>query len=585
MLQKYQRVFSILLLAIVIGLAPGVVKAQAAAAEAEEMVEVLESAIEFFGLRARPVMPRTLEPQVGQIYRPPVLPRPITPPGPGPYGTKIPTWDIPPNWNLSDPRLKGLNLEDRFLPPSAEDLLSGTQIKHYQRILNSLGYNVGTPDGIIGKKTRDAISQLQKDNGYFSGLRLDPFYGGSSGNLDQRTQSLLNLVHDLTTIALRFLKLDTNSRDSIVDRSKLIKGYGEYSDGIDLYIEPRYDDTRRDFLKHFGPSNFGMLRLSVKGKRKSIQLLNEPAAAGVFDLYCRAFLKTYSTPEMRLITARRAETTVKGRRSFKYDVRTANQEFELTARDLAKLRKGQPLPIDHPLSKQLNTQGALVFWSNPLMKGAKGELNQVEALAFDIQQSYPEARVYRDDFLPGVTDKKVDALARFTVNGPDDLTVVLDDTSTITHWAIMEDLRHDFEAAHVQVIDYRPGLKWEGRRGKALIVITGHIDKAFFKLATQLIDDGYFKDNYVLFNACSGPLSTKLVARLNQEGGALGTFRFRGKINRPEIQELMLKVLDKLRESKPFNIHELSPANLDSRLKGIWVLCQNLVGGVADDRS
>lgn len=38
------------------------------------------------------------------------------------------------------------------------------EIKKAQEKLNDLGYNCGTPDGIIGSKTKKAIKSFQKDN-------------------------------------------------------------------------------------------------------------------------------------------------------------------------------------------------------------------------------------------------------------------------------------------------------------------------------------------------------------------------------------------------------------------------------------
>lgn len=474
-------------------------------------------------------------------------------------------------------------LSEPLMLPSAEEQLTRPQIKRFQRMLNNFGYNAGMPNGAIGGKTRRALSELQKDNRLFLERGFSMF--ATSGELDERTQNLLNYLNDLTVVAGGLLKLSPAARDSVVDRSTVLRGYAETSDGIDLYLNPRADDETRDFLRHFGPSDFEIIRLHVSGKRKQFEFLNRPEAAAAFDAYCASFLKSYSTPEMRLVTARRNETVVNGRRVFTYQVLTLGGAFDLSPADLRKLRRGQPLPDAHPLSWEIrNAKGALVLWSHPLMKGTHGELNPVEDLAFNIQQSYPATRVYRDDFQPGVTDKKTAALTSFQIDGPQDLTVVLDDTSTITHWSIMEDIREHLEAAHVRVVDYKPGITWVGERGKAVIVITGHVDRAFYTLARQLIKDGYFKDNYVLFNGCSGPLSTKLVALINQQGSALATFHFQGRINRPEVQSLMLNLVEKVDSQQPFTLPELSPRNLKSPLKGIWVLCRKMGGGGHDDR-
>jgi len=47
-------------------------------------------------------------------------------------------------------------------------------VKEMQGILNSLGYNTGTPDGLAGKKTRTAVSAFQKDYGLPENGQLNP---------------------------------------------------------------------------------------------------------------------------------------------------------------------------------------------------------------------------------------------------------------------------------------------------------------------------------------------------------------------------------------------------------------------------
>ncbi len=59
-------------------------------------------------------------------------------------------------------------------------LTSKSTIKAVQKKLNSLGYDCGTADGIIGKKTKAAIKAFEKDND----LKAD-------GLLDRTTYDLL----------------------------------------------------------------------------------------------------------------------------------------------------------------------------------------------------------------------------------------------------------------------------------------------------------------------------------------------------------------------------------------------------------
>ncbi len=48
-----------------------------------------------------------------------------------------------------------------------------TKIRKAQEVLNSLGYNAGTPDGKVGGKTKTAIRQFQGDNGLKATGRFD----------------------------------------------------------------------------------------------------------------------------------------------------------------------------------------------------------------------------------------------------------------------------------------------------------------------------------------------------------------------------------------------------------------------------
>lgn len=42
---------------------------------------------------------------------------------------------------------------------------TGSQVKHLQKTLNSLGYNAGSEDGIFGNLTENAVKNFQKDKG------------------------------------------------------------------------------------------------------------------------------------------------------------------------------------------------------------------------------------------------------------------------------------------------------------------------------------------------------------------------------------------------------------------------------------
>jgi peptidoglycan hydrolase-like protein with peptidoglycan-binding domain len=49
--------------------------------------------------------------------------------------------------------------------PTDDPGLSRAERRELQRLLTSRGYDVGEPDGAIGKKTRDAIADFEGKNG------------------------------------------------------------------------------------------------------------------------------------------------------------------------------------------------------------------------------------------------------------------------------------------------------------------------------------------------------------------------------------------------------------------------------------
>jgi len=60
------------------------------------------------------------------------------------------------------------NISENIMSKSSlpnKPIFDRTKIKEAQMLLNNKGYNAGVVDGIIGKNTRKAIRQFQKDQG------------------------------------------------------------------------------------------------------------------------------------------------------------------------------------------------------------------------------------------------------------------------------------------------------------------------------------------------------------------------------------------------------------------------------------
>lgn len=73
-------------------------------------------------------------------------------------------------------------LNEIYYTASKED------VSYVQTILNSIGYNCGTPDGIVGSNTKKAILQYQKDNGLFASGEVDDELLKSLGKMNIETE-------------------------------------------------------------------------------------------------------------------------------------------------------------------------------------------------------------------------------------------------------------------------------------------------------------------------------------------------------------------------------------------------------------
>jgi membrane-bound lytic murein transglycosylase B len=101
----------------------------------------------------------------------------------GPTFLLLPNFDVIKRYNNSDSYALAVgHLADRILGggaflsgwPAGDYALNAAQRKQVQSLLNQRGYNVGTPDGAIGPKTRAAVIAYQQQ----AGLPADGFVSG-----------------------------------------------------------------------------------------------------------------------------------------------------------------------------------------------------------------------------------------------------------------------------------------------------------------------------------------------------------------------------------------------------------------------
>jgi len=398
----------------------------------------------------------------------------------------------------------------------------------------------------------------------------------ANGELDEETVSYLNLVSDLRNAARRIYSMSSSERISAVDRSQVIKGYAEYSDHFDIYYEIK--ETRLVFNKTFGNLDFGILRYYPKNKGLDIEVIDPVKADREFLEYCKYEMRKYSNGYIELVTAIK---TFDG-----YRMLIAGQVLEMSARDMRNLRAGKPLSKQNVLSSILPTfSGNLVFWRNPLMQKSSGELRNVEELAFGIQRAYPQITVSRSSLDPQKAVERINALNSYTIDSPDDVLVVLDRTSRITDYKIVDNLRPLLADAGISMVEYSPGVKMVTTKKKAVIVITGHMNKALKDLVRELCKDGYFAGNFVLLNSCNDPkgMGARLIEELLAGCGAQAVMRYRGKITTQVVGDILTRIAWSMKSGTPTSLHDLQLIGISSKTSGIFVTHNGWGRNVADE--
>jgi hypothetical protein len=198
-------------------------------------------------------------------------------------------------------------------------------------------------------------------------------------------------------------------------------------------------------------------------------------------------------------------------------------------------------------------------------------LDRTESFIHLIQKSYPGAAVFRDDYRKGETEKKAGQLYSFRLEKPEDVYAVID--QSVKDDNVINNLASELTAAKINIIRYSPGLKWTNGKGKALIVITGHISKELANLIRKLGEDGYFEGNYVLINSCRTKLTTELVSEINERFGGVATLQHKGAIKPLDVENFVMALSEKVGEQKEFR-EIIAEALNQNNLSAVWVICK-----------
>jgi hypothetical protein len=184
----------------------------------------------------------------------------------------------------------------------------------------------------------------------------------------------------------------------------------------------------------------------------------------------------------------------------------------------------------------------------PLEALAGGERRTV---AFALQKSYPEARIFEDPFRADTADK-TRQLNGFVLRDAKDLIALLPDPADKSlrlsqAAATIRNIEDDLRKANVDVRVFTQGSRYDGGSGKAVFVITAHNDQSLKRYVEAVGEAGYLKENYVIFNSCESPVTSDLIDAINNRYKAAGTFSFEGKIAASSVQDYMVELAQELK--------------------------------------
>ena len=358
--------------------------------------------------------------------------------------------------------------------------------------------------------------------------------------LDAASGSLANLARDVDLPAIRSLSG--------------VAGASDTDEHLDVYLRSSRGLSAK------------VLRYAKRGGR--VELLD---AEPVFEAHLRSVLSRNSTADFRLVNVMRSDDS--------FTLQFADRSVELTADDVRSLHLGVALPNEHGLTEVLRSSDApIVVYSHPLMHEGSHYLREAEKIAFAIQESYPTARVYRDDFDEVTTPAKVRAIEDLRVAGPERLVALIAEGSfRVEDWRVLQNAQDELEDLGVEVVRWTSGATWEQGADRTVIVISGHIDEAMERFVEELGQAGVLERNYVVFASCYEDLSSTLIRRMNTNYRAAGTFRFDGAINAHDVGAAVVDLAERLRHGQGSVgfAPTLGRAIRGARLRGVWTVCVN----------
>jgi len=347
------------------------------------------------------------------------------------------------------------------------------------------------------------------------------------------------------------LKVDGESWKRMTALNDISSIHGAFRNGDDVYVI-------------MGTTGISGIRYSSD---EGVTFLGQDEIRSEFMQFCKTEIGQRSTTNLRLLGAFKSGDGA-------LVVLADGSTIELSKDEYRSVLAGNRLPDSHRLTSFMDSKGAKVLYSNPLMAKEGEALANSEAFAFGLQKAYRTESVFRDP-LSDRTDGAVARIRQFRIKKGSDIVVVLpSEVRSVPLTTTITNITPELRGAKVNIRTFRNGDTYTGSRGKAVFVLTGHSSEELAEFVRAVGEAGFFRDNYVILNSCATPVTRELVTEINSRYGAIGTYSFSGAIDPALVQDYMLDFLHQLEGNGSINVlDKLRDSVLKEQLVGTFTVC------------
>jgi hypothetical protein len=224
---------------------------------------------------------------------------------------------------------------------------------------------------------------------------------------------------------------------------------------------------------------------------------------------------------------------------------------------------------------------ALVLWSHPMMQKTGPAREATMRFVHAVARAYPDLNVVIDDPNPRVPEL-VEAVEKLSISAKE-VYVVIDRQFSVKFQGELADdadqIRKLVGNDNVVYIDGTEPSLPPSTQERAVIVITGHSDSALEAFIDHLAEKGYLKNNLIVLQSCGSDLSPRLVSKINNQYGALGTFHYPQKIYETDALNHTKDILQAVtRQSGAFGRIVRDRAGKPTKpwngtMHGVWTIC------------